>query len=74
MATIEKNVPIPESTARKGEILPLSRMEVGDSVYVDDLVGSYGALRVRLAKAHKRGAKRFISRREENGTRVWRTE
>lgn len=74
MATIEKNIPIPPTVVRKGEILPLAQLEIGDSVYVDDLVGSYGALRVRLAKEHRRGVKRFVSRREENGTRVWRTK
>ncbi|CAB4149813.1 hypothetical protein UFOVP555_37 [uncultured Caudovirales phage] len=76
MATIEKGVPIPLAGGKhKGEILPLAQLEVGDSVYVDDLVGSYGALRVRVAKENRRpNGKRFITRREGDGTRVWRAE
>lgn len=71
MANIEKGIPIPPRANSKG-FLPLAAMEIGDSIYAPDSVGSYKALRVRLSKENNRGLKRFTSRREGAGTRVWR--
>lgn len=73
MANIEKNIPAPDRSSTF-KILPLADMEIGDSVYVDDLIGSYGATRTRVAKENRRKIKRFVTRREGYGTRVWRVE
>lgn len=64
---IEKNVPLPDE---QGANIPLKRMEIGDSVFVDgeDLQG----LAAQVYKVSKKQGMKFVQRREGAGIRVWR--
>jgi hypothetical protein len=73
---IEKNVPIPDRYADKREgtyCSYLRKMEVGDSIKFNAIQGA----RVRIVIGnyfHKISEKRFITRKEDEGIRVWRVK
>lgn len=70
MIKIEKNIPIPAEYQRASKY-PWRTMEIGDSFYVE-VKGGIGG---RVSTANKVYAPRkFISRGEEAGYRVWRIE
>ena len=68
---IEKNIPVPQSTrARKW---PFLDMEVGDSIYFAGEEVNGRAYRA-AASTGMRHNRKYISRREDNGLRIWRKE
>tara|TARA_R110000868_G_C10549144_1_gene735727 strand:- start:287 stop:499 length:213 start_codon:yes stop_codon:yes gene_type:complete len=65
---IDKGVPIPSRVATLKAIYPWSTMDVGDSFYVEDAsVGN------RTSDVGSRIGRKFISRKEGDGVRIWRT-
>ena len=71
---IEKNIPIPEACG--GAITrkyPFNEMEVGDSIFIEGRKGSYtpGNAAHNYGKNH---GKKFTSRKENDGFRIWRIE
>jgi hypothetical protein len=78
--TIEKNVPIPASTAGRGPIYPFAAMGVGDSFLVPVAVEAAakrasGLSRAASAHAKKTEGRKYTVRKvkDEGGVRVWRT-
>jgi len=70
---IEKEVPAPDVTGRKGppRKYPFADMEIGDSVFVE---GENSQGRAALAaRAHGNfKQKKFAARTQEGGVRIWR--
>ena len=77
MLAIEKNVPLrpPVSTAGRRRKYPLPLMEVGDSFFAN-----HGTTRAVLHSSIRHyitstgSSKKFATRSEGNGYRVWRTK
>lgn len=72
MLKIEKNLPAPASKIARNKY-PFGQMEVGDSFLVP-LEGKY-AFRIQsnmLSAARRYRPKRFATRSETDGVRVWR--
>ena len=68
---IDKDIPVPKSTrARKW---PFLDMEIGDSVYFEDEEVNGKAYRA-ASSTGLRHERKYISRREDNGLRIWRSE
>ena len=66
---IDKGVPVPgESRGANGKY-PFGDMEVGDSFFVDIKQQSFCSAAAGYAKRHN---KKFTTRSENGGTRVWR--
>jgi len=63
---IEKNIPIP-SHGNEKNTAPFEKMEVGDSVLVE-----HRGEASRIYNLMKRNKKKALTRRVENGIRVWR--
>ena len=73
MFTIEKGVPLPSASNAPDHITQaMKALDVGESIVVRDVELNYRALRVRVARLHTAGGKRYATRREGNATRVWR--
>ena len=69
---IDSGVPIPEHHRAS---YPFHQMEVGQSFYVDIEQKPRSAVRRSAAAANSRmRPKRFVTRAEANGVRVWRVE
>jgi hypothetical protein len=67
---IEKNIPVPTSSARKGHNIELLRqMQPGDSVFFDAPILKKATRFYRVAKQLK---VKVIIRKEGNGMRMWR--
>ncbi len=78
--TIDKNVPIPASTAGRGAIYPFAAMEPGDSFFVPatgEALKKRAASLSRAASMHakKHEGRKYTTRKvpDEGGVRVWRT-
>ena len=72
MFQIEKNVPIPPRREYKTKY-PWDEMDVGDSFYVPNTKS--GSIACGVYRASKRfEGKKFISRSEAGGIRVWRVK
>jgi len=78
MYKVDKNVPMPANAYRRynGE-LPLGKLEIGDSFLIECKADKQNrvihSVRVRLGRFTKRDPQyKFISRKVENGVRVWR--
>lgn len=67
---IEKNVPL---TVAKYVSYPFKDMDVGDSFKVDS-IESLGKARAAASHYGCRNGKKFITRKSEDGGRVWRIE
>jgi len=66
---IEKNIPVPEDKYNRGYLSDtLRQMAVGDSFFYPD-ANSARASAVRIGKI---SGFKFITRKENNGIRVWR--
>jgi len=70
---IEKNVPLTERKRGKNTIYPFGDLEVGDSFFVDNKPAKTV---VCAASAYKRSHPeiKLVTRKNENGVRVWRVE
>lgn len=68
---IEKGIPIPEGDGRRGRApkYPWRNMEVGDSFFVRE---KPSAVARGACEAGKRCGRKFISRRIDDGVRIWR--
>ena len=69
---IEKGIPIPPRTngvRGKTATSLISEMEVGDSILVD----THNQRTTMIALAHRKGVK-VVSRKMNDGYRIWRTE
>jgi hypothetical protein len=65
---IDKDIPLPDRCILASKY-PLNEMKVGDSMYVDKRnAGQGGWLQYYSLKS----GYRFATRREGNGTRIWR--
>lgn len=71
---IEKGHVVPASLSGLGrrERYPWSKMEVGDSFFVED--GEVRKIAGAACHAGRRAGKRFVARSVEGGVRVWRYE
>lgn len=71
---VEDNHPIPAQSLPRGrkEKYPWSKMNVGDSFFVED--GSIKAIVSAAAKAKSRIGSVFVARPDGAGVRVWRCE
>ena len=70
---IEKNIPVPTSSARSR--YAFADMEVGDSVFFADEPKGSQSLPVVAARSYgSRTGRKFVSRTEGTGVRVWRAE
>ncbi|MFA4836354.1 MAG: hypothetical protein WC749_09830 [Dehalococcoidia bacterium] len=67
MYNIEKDVPIPRPCGRTKKY-PYEEMEVGDSFFVPEKLGSIAHVSKRLYP------KKFSMRFVDGGTRIWRIE
>lgn len=67
MIKIDKGVPIPETCT-----YPVSLLEVGDSFWVAG--NKRNSVMAITARVSRRSNKRFISRKDGDGFRFWRTE
>lgn len=65
---IEKNVPPP----RKGGKYPFRTMAVGDSFFIEYKLGN--SARAMAAKISRTTDRKFTSRIDGEGYRIWRTE
>ena len=65
---IEKGIPVPVKIRKRK--YPFREMEVGDSIMI---AGMRAASQISWAVARHK-PKRFVTRVEEDGLRVWRTE
>ena len=76
MFKIEDNVPLPKARRKRGELYKTAdALEVGQSFYVSDPPrGRNGLLLVitRLSYLSRKTGKKFTSRAEGDGARVWR--
>lgn len=70
MIGIDKGVPLPPKKVRE-EKYPWSVLEVGDSFFVPKPLSSLSGAQTAAAK---RLGRRFSSRSETGGTRIWRIE
>lgn len=76
--TIDKNVPVPASTAGRGPTYPFAAMQIGDSFFVPatgEAVKKRAAGLSRAASAHakKNEGRKYTTRKVEGGgVRVWR--
>jgi hypothetical protein len=69
---IEKGKPMPGSRDYKGrQRYMFADMEVGDSIFIEGQT-SYGSAATSAKQHGKRKGKRFTSRTEEGGVRIWR--
>lgn len=74
---IEKNIPIPSGTGITGRRAkyPFGEMEVGDSLFIDNEPrGSQSGASMASKQHGARYGKKFTSRTEGNGVRIWRVE
>lgn len=77
---IDKGVPLPSRIAKRKTVgpLPLSDMEVGDSIFIkcadeEESEHVLKSLRVRLSRfSNKNPDYKFSSSKGKNGVRVWR--
>lgn len=67
MIKIDKNVPLPEACK-----YPVAQLEVGDSFWVER--NKRNSVMAVAQKIGRRTNKRFISRKDGEGFRFWRTE
>jgi len=66
---IEKNIPVSKNYAGRSAKYPFGEMEIGDSVLIEGLKSKP----VVAASAYgKNNGKKFSSRAEGNGFRIWR--
>jgi hypothetical protein len=76
--TIDKNVPVPASTAGRGPVYPFTDMQVGDSFLVPVAAGeaatkrAAGLSRAASMNAKKNAGRKYTVRKVEGGVRVWR--
>ncbi len=63
---IDKSIPLPPQVGRFKETL--DKLKTGESFYHTDIEGA----RKACFNAHQRGSKRYTTRREPGGVRVWR--
>jgi len=71
---IEKNIPMPQTRGRHGEIRPIAdKMSVGDSVVLPNASVAQ-ALVQRLRRQADGEAAATIRKLEDNTYRVWRTK
>lgn len=69
MVKIDKGIPVPTETRVRASKYPLAEMEVGDSFFTEkDIKGMIS----RFAAKHN--GKKFVTRKEGDGIRVWRTK
>lgn len=69
MIKIDKGIPIPPSNT--GSRYPFAHMEVGDSFFAETRQSKMTAAARNWGVRLKR---KFVTRKESNGTRVWRIE
>lgn len=66
---IEKGVPMPKN--KRATKYPFAEMEVGDSFYVEP---DNGSIHAAASWYGKRNNKKFATRKEGEGRRIWRIE
>ena len=71
MIKIDKHIPLPS----EGDLIitALKAMEVGDSFLLGSMTNSKKTMMYRKINAVSDSGKRFTTRTEANGIRVWRT-
>ena len=68
---IEKGIPLPDaSTPNAGFTATIKRMEVGDSFFMP---GKQPNISGRLSYLQKTTERKFATRKEGDGVRIWRT-
>ena len=70
---IDKDIPVNKflKRARKHQY-PFAKMECGDSFYVEGDLGVCRTVRTLMWRFARETGWRFVTRRDENGLRVWR--
>jgi len=63
---IDKNIPIPNRSK-----YPFAEMEVGDSIFIDKTTTQSSVCQMAYTYG-KKNNKKFTSRTEGNGVRIWR--
>ena len=71
MVKIEKGVPAPEERKQRKRY-PFHQMDVGDSVLISH--GDAMSARVSARYHGTRYSKKFTSKKEDDGVRIWRVE
>lgn len=64
---IEKDIPIPEVSGKGRSKYPFPEMEVGDSIFSDNV-----SIRQAAYAYARRKGKKFVVRQVDGGYRVWR--
>jgi len=72
MLKIEKNIPLPEAKQRTS--YKFENMQVGDSIFVENALYSNNKVFWAAQKYFNRHDKKMVSKKEETGIRIWRTE
>lgn len=66
---IDKDIPVPPLRRGNESKYPLGSLEVGESFFVNASQGKLASASVQHGKRHN---KKFTTRSENGGTRVWR--
>lgn len=70
---VEKNIPVNKFLKRaRKHTYPFAQMDVGDSFYVEGDLGVCQTVRTLMWRFSKETGWKFVTRRDENGIRVWR--
>lgn len=69
---IEKNIPAPTSTRGAPQKYPFASMEIGDSIFIQGQNSQGNACMAARQHGYHHG-KKFVSRSESGGVRIWRT-
>jgi hypothetical protein len=76
MYEIENNIPVPEPRSRS--TYPFANMEIEDSFFVPCDLDAVRTIERRVsasaAQYGRRHSTKYVTRREDNGVRVWRVE
>lgn len=70
---IEKGVPVPPLRVERISKYPFKEMEIGDSFEVNEKI-EFSRVRNSLSTYSARSGRKFVTRKTENGGRIWRVE
>ena len=71
---IEKNIQTPRRKYQSRKNYPFDKLEIGDSFFVPETRTSKRSIAAYSSLMGKLLNKRFITKTQENGVRIWRIE
>lgn len=70
---IEKGVPVPPLCVERISKYPFKEMEIGDSFEVNEKI-EFSRARNSASVYNAKSGRKFVTRKTENGGRIWRVE